>query len=592
MSLAEKVMCETSSSGGLLLIFVAAVSLICSSCSGNGVAGTSSGSGPGNPSAPSAPSTPGPAVAVTISGPAAVLAGQTATFTSNVQNTSNTAVTWEPSSLITPTGVFTAPTFPTSDGIMWVTAISQADPTKFAEVPVTIQFSNVSLEGSFAFSLNGNSANAPFSAAGTFQMDGNGNISGGAEDVNGSAGVLSNMSLSGTYNVGPDGRGTATITSSRGTDHYRFVITDGPQLQLIGFDPGVSVHGVASFQYSTPLNLSAIAGNWSFFLSGWSSGKPVAQAGRFSLDSAGNITQGIIDSDTAGTVVSGAAFTGSVSNISSTGRGTASFIGALGTSNFVFDVGPPGTIYLVGTDSGIFLSGSAYQQQIATYSSSSLSGSYTFLLTGSDNSGAPAAQAGELNANGSGLITSGLFDVNDNGAALLQQPLSGVYIVSANGRGIATLSSPRGTASYAFYLLSQNRAVVLETDGFDVMQGFATLQTSVAVSGNLGFTSFGGSPSGGSETIGRAAVDVSGHFTGGVEDIVQAGTLIPDLPVSLSYQANAPGRGTAQFATSNGTSNFVFYTLAPSEYVYLGVDPSGVLAGSFMLQSSLGYWDY
>jgi hypothetical protein len=56
------------------------------------------------------------------------------------------------------------------------------------------------------------------------------------------------------------------------------------QVQLIGFDNGDSITGFALPQTSS-LSLSALTGNWSFFLSGSSGSTTIADAGRFTLDS-------------------------------------------------------------------------------------------------------------------------------------------------------------------------------------------------------------------------------------------------------------------------------------------------------------------
>lgn len=575
----------------LSLALITVTALLFSSCSTAGYGNTSSTTTPTTPTPP--PPDPS-AITVAISGPTTVAAGQTVTFTATVQNTTNTAVTWEAGEgTISSQGSFTAPNFPTYLGYVWVTAISQADPKKSAGMAVTIRFSDVSIQGPYAFSLSGTIANAALSSAGTLQLDGKGNITGGVADFNGSVGFFPNVPLTGSYDVGPDGRGTATLTSSLGTTHYRFVVTDGPQLQLIGFDAADSIHGVATPQDSSSLSLSGIAGNWSFFLSGSSGGMPFAEVGRFSVDSAGNITQGVEDSNNAGTVSSNASFTGSASSLSPTGRGTVSFTGSLGTSNFAFYVAPTDTVYFVEIDSGVFLSGSAYKQQQATYANSTLRGSYIFLLSGTDNLGGPVAQLGQIDADGTGHITGGVFDVNDNGALALKQAImGGSYTVESNGRGTAIATSASGTLSYAFYLVSQSTAVFLEIDGRGVTQGIADQQqTGSPVSGSLGFASFGGSSSGGFESIGQIATDQVGNITAAVEDLVRAGTVMPNMTLSVTNGAGL-GRGPAQFTTSSGTSNFIFYCVSQAEYKFLGVDPSEVIAGFVTLQSSIGYWDY
>ena len=280
------------------------------------------------------------------------------------------------------------------------------------------------------------------------------------------------MDFTGTYSVGSDGRGSMTITSVFGTTIYHFVVISSGQLQLIGFDNGDSISGFASPQSSETPSLSALAGNWSFFLSGSSEGSTVVEAGRFTLDSAGNITRGAEDQNNSGTVSSNATFTGNASSVSASGRGSASFAGTLGTSTFAFYVGSSSTFYFTDTDSGVFLTGSAYKQQSANFTNSSLSGTYVFLFAGTDSLGHAAAKIGEITAEGDGLFTGGVFDGNNNGSPALNQALTGgTYSVATNGRGTALLSSAAGTSSYAFYLVSSSLVVFVETDSFGTTGG-------------------------------------------------------------------------------------------------------------------------
>ena len=103
------------------------------------------------------------------------------------------------------------------------------------------------------------------------------------------------------------------------------------------------------------MSLSAFAGNWSFFLSGSSGATTIADAGRFTIDSAGNITLGEEDQNAGRAVSSAATFTGTVSSVSANGRGTATLTGTLGTSTIAFYVQSANTAYFVDADSGVFL---------------------------------------------------------------------------------------------------------------------------------------------------------------------------------------------------------------------------------------------
>src|SRR5262249_20629368 len=75
------------------------------------------------------------------------------------------------------------------------------------------------------------------------------------------------------------------------------------------------------------------------------------------------------------------------------------------------------------------------------FNNSSLSGTYAFAISGT-NGGGFFTMAGSFQANGSGNITSGTLDINSPGTVgvLTNLPLTGTYIVHADGRGAASLN--------------------------------------------------------------------------------------------------------------------------------------------------------
>jgi hypothetical protein len=549
--------------------------------------------GGGGGSSSSTTTAPPPAVAVSVSpGTATVPAGGSQTFSATVQNTTNTAVTWQVNGTaggsatvgtISTSGVYTAPKLPPSGGTVTISAVSQADTTKSGSATVTVQFSNASVQGPYAFSFNGFNASGDFSLAGSLQADGNGNMTNGLEDLNTASGVFTNLSLGGTYSVGADGRGTATVTDSQGTSTFHFVVLASGQAQIVEFDASENGNGTVIPQDTSAFNLGSLAGNWSFFLSGTgASGEPVADGGVFSLDSAGNVTQGVEDINDGGTITSDASFTGSVTGASSNGRGTVSFSGSTGTSTFAYYVVSANEVAVVETDSAPGFSGTAYKQQNSSFTDSSLSGSYNFLLGGVDINGV-VADVGQISANGNGNITNGVVDENDAGTAALNIALTGSYSVAANGRGSASVTSANGTSNYAFYLVSPKLLIFLETDTFSVTVGLADLQNgasfgNTSVSGSYGFDATGAITAGGANIVGQLASSGSGSFTG-VEDANEAGTLSTGLSFSGTYSVSSTGRGTAQMTEGGTTSNFVIYVNGPSSIFLLETDPGEVITG-------------
>jgi hypothetical protein len=146
-------------------------------------------------------------------------------FTATVTNGTSTAVSWQVNGVmggnssvgtIDSTGLYTAPVIVPDPASITVTAVSQADASATGNAIVTItavQFNNSSLQGNYIFSLSGIDVNGfPFYAVGAVTADGFGHITGGEEDLNDvSLGYFQASSVTGTYNVGSDGRSSERI---------------------------------------------------------------------------------------------------------------------------------------------------------------------------------------------------------------------------------------------------------------------------------------------------------------------------------------------------------------------------------------------
>src|ERR1019366_10102410 len=105
------------------------------------------------------------------------------------------------------------------------TATSQANSSSSGSATVQVISSNNSrFKGQYAFLFRGTDTNGLYEAAGSFSLDGQGNITAGVEDVNRVSGPLSNIAFSGTYSVKGDNRATLVITSSQGTYSYAFAL--------------------------------------------------------------------------------------------------------------------------------------------------------------------------------------------------------------------------------------------------------------------------------------------------------------------------------------------------------------------------------
>ena len=216
-------------------------------------------------------STPPPAPSVTVSPATAnVQEGSMQQFTATVANSSSTTVTWQVNGVaggnptvgtIDSTGLYTAPAVIPNPASVTITAVLQADPSISGNSIVTITavvFNNSTLKGNYIFSLSGIDVNgAAFYAVGAVMADGNGNITGGEEDLNDvSSGYFQATSIVGTYSVGSDGRGTLTLNSSLGSFAYAFAIRALNNAGLNEIDNNV-INATGNLEQQTATGVSA-----------------------------------------------------------------------------------------------------------------------------------------------------------------------------------------------------------------------------------------------------------------------------------------------------------------------------------------------
>jgi hypothetical protein len=534
-------------------------------------------------------STPPPPIIISISPSSATCpAGGAQQFTANIQNTTNTAVTWQVNAItggdsivgtILTNGLYTAPLSPPETGTVTVTAVSQADSTKSSSATVIIVFSNATLSGQYAFQLEGVDTSGDFFVAGSFYADGNGNLTNGVEDLNHFTGIFPNLPFTGFYSVEPDGRGSATITSSQGTSDFCFVLLSNDGAVLIEFDTFAVGVGLIVKQDSNAFSNSALGGDFAFSLSGlgfsryWGS-----SAGRFTMDGMGGISAGVEDSNDSGSIYTNVPFTG-IYNVGLNGRGTATLVEPSVTLQFSFYVISANQILIVSLDYLPAMIGSAERQQGAPFTNASLWGDYVFACEGASTSGS-IASVGRFTANGLGGITSGVLDENDAGLASENVAFTGTYNISSNGRGTATLTSALGTYNFAFYMVSSGMAIFEQVDSFAVSDGTVIIQlggpfTTASISGNFWFAL---GEYGVGAILGQLVADGFGNLSG-TEDVNDYGTLWPDVSMSGTYAVSSNGRGVATVTTPSGSSQLRFYIGPGSVLLIVGVDSTEVLSG-------------
>ena len=331
---------------------------------------------------------------------------------------------------------------------------------------------NTLLNGQYAFLFRGFDSGGPVAIAGSLIADGNGHITVGAEDSNRASGVVSGITLTGTYAIGSDGRGTLELiatnptTGVKLTSDYQFVLDSNGNARFIqngttstsndtlgthGQGTLKSVTGTATSTstttFTSTFSAGNLSGNYAFGLSGRDlSGKPAALIGEVHADGTSILSPSgnLINSDfnDAG-VYSSQLLTGGFSVGSSYNRGTAQLVFAAGSGaqvqlGFTFYFVSPTDLYFVETDTPstatVFdrLSGEMNLQQPGyQFAAASLAG--VGVVTGTGVNGTRATVLAGVLTSPAGDGTATLTYDEDNGGTITTPAptFSGTYAVAA-----------------------------------------------------------------------------------------------------------------------------------------------------------------
>ena len=477
------------------------------------------------------------------------------------------------------------------------------------------------LNGQYAFVLKGfdngtgtgETSPQPALIGGVLTFNGTGGITAGAIDLNLNAGVQTNLSVtsgSSSYHVTSDQRGCMVVTTSAGTQNYRFSlgnITGGVAStgHVIGFDTtGPFTAGIMRKQTSSAFSTSQVTGNFAFGVSsaqnilscngGTNCGGAFGAVGVFNFSS-GSVTGGEVDFNNNGQLDGSSANTnwpaspvginsGGTYTISNTnGRGTVSFTPAATGATVVNAV-----IYVVSSTEVLLLSSdpqasnSAFTgellKQSGTLSGTPLSGAYVGYQSGlSSTAGASRTTLLLLTASGNSITGNQLR--NDAGSFQSKAIGSGItYSVTAQGRVIIP-SSP-GNNPPMFYLVNANQAFFLN-QGTSVETGFFQSQTGgpFSTTSATGTYAFGTidpqDPNVGNES--GVAAFASPNING-TSDKNNNGSQAVASPFSSTYSVDSTGLGVVPSGCSTTvvptTCQTVFYMISPTKALVMDVDPS------------------
>jgi len=533
-------------------------------------------------------------------------------------------------------GVYTAPLVPPPGQMVSITATSKALSTETMSVTATVVFGNAVLSGPYAFSTSGRLPTHAFWArAGSFTAGGGSLI--GIEDTNQGGTpntVTTQRSFTGSYSIGPDGRGTmqfcegssaACPQGSPATAYFNIVVISPQRAQMIEFSqpvtppPTTVTAGSAAIIAGGEMNAQDqsvfgagtgnLSGTYSFNFAGVSTGATEESIlGEFNANGHGTINAGSSTvpgefdiNPTPGSLPT--PLPGTTYSFSSNGRGTVTLNNGAVTLTFsIYPVSASRAKFIeidtasvpTPTVPASILVGDAYVQQTSSscgWALNALSGSTVFETSGLNSLGGPPGvvigDIGNFTADGTtGAISAASIDENSGGTvASTVGTLTGNYTMDPCGRGTLTV----GSHSYVFYIISPSDAVLQEATTGIIAHGFMLPSNGgpfvdTTLTGSYGFRL------GGTDAAGTAGnrEDLLGQVTSGGLGTGLAGTLdlndfgATQTPVEIATGMYLPAPAgslratmTLPLTTLSGatTRNLVLYMVSPTLFYVLDTDP-------------------
>lgn len=361
-----------------------------------------------------------------------------------------------------------------------------------------------------------------------------------------------------------------------------------------GFTPGS-----ITLQVQAAPGVAILNGQYALFAAGSDSetGSSASVAASFTADALGDITGGVLNPQN-GVFTMPVNITGGRYVVGSDGRGNLQIFTDFGSGynfDFVIDASAGG-LATSGTlvASGSPLSGKFYAQDSTAFNFSSISGSYTYRLSGSSNEPPvmPFGIAGILTADGNGSIT-GLEDSDLGGVLGSNVPITGTYTApDSNGRGSFALNYGTEQDTYAYYVVSSNFLLIVQsevTGNPPFGSGIATRQTgsnftNAFLQGATVFFSQASDFAGSTTDVqaGSFSFDGNGNFTVAAdENNAGAVTSVAD---SGAYSVDASGRVTL----SGSTRQWVAYLQDLNSGFIVGTDANAT-TGGFVPQQGGSY---
>jgi hypothetical protein len=444
-------------------------------------------------------------------------------------------------------------------------------------------FSNASLSGQYVYQISGsdfrnNNNGLTYREVGVFVADGNGNLTGGADDFSeGSAGV-SSTSASGVYSINNDGTGQIILNGLT----LDITLVSSSKLYLIEDDAFLDAGGTAEKQ-DTSATAAPPSGTFAFRMHVENASVPSASVGALTI-TAGSVT-GKEDLLALGGMLSSQTLSGAFNAAVSFGRGTATLNDGSTSSQFFYYVVNPGKFLLLSKDAGVIGAAQAEAQSGAPFAIASLSGSYAF-----GSKGDTVASFGGVNSAGrfstnNGAITAGVLDSVKDGATSNITFNAGTYTVdSTSGRVDLTLNASSNVHEI-LYLVSSSRAFFLIDDSSKVEDGILDRQQSssfsnASLNGQFAFV-MDGFDTTLKDRVGTLQADGNGRLT--LNEVANAGGAISvPGPLSGTYSVSTNGRTTASI--SSLSSNLIFYLVSSNDAYIVQADSGTEISGTISKQ--------
>jgi large repetitive protein len=457
---------------------------------------------------------------------------------------------------------------------------------------------NTLLSGSYAFFFRGFDTDGVVLMAGQFVANGSGTISGGTEDVNRVSGIALAATLTGTYAIGKDGRGTMTLTATNSTNQklisaYQLVLDSGGNARFFENDasnttpPPLPTRGAGIIKPQVGSNFAApnFSGNYAFSFSGQDlTQAATALVGVIHADGNSALTPGTLDFNDAGLYSPDLPASGNFSVLNTAGRTVANLIfqipsSAQVTLNFAGYFVSPTDLFFVEADTTdathpIIGGEMVLQQPSVVFDNMAMSGGSVVSGTGFNRNATAFVGLLTSDSNGSGQVA---FNQNAGGTITQGSGVAGTYLVTPSGRVEFTNFGALGPRMAAGYLTGTNEGFLIGSDsaataGLLENQSGGPVFNAASLEGSYALSAPVPADDMVSNIIGQTTANGTGLLQGVVDEVDSTGQNPAQSFVGHCVVA-ASGQGTITTNTPAGIpTNLALYIVSPSKIRMISTD--------------------